>query len=97
MSTSFYFFTKKLFSIIKPLKLCYAKVYYSTFFVSAQGSLLAQRNVGLGANADGLGIQLGYKLSDNFFIKSSYSNIALNIDDIDLSTDQAANKAESQF
>ena len=62
-------------------------------------SLLAQRYVGVGVNAgtNGLGIQLGYKLSDNFFIKSSYSNIALNIDDIDLSTDQVRQKANFSY
>lgn len=61
--------------------------------------LLAQRNIGVGVNAgtNGLGIQLGYKLSENFFIKSSYSNIALNIDDIDLSTDQVRQKANFSY
>jgi len=62
-------------------------------------SLLAQRYVGVGVNAgtNGLGIQLGYKLSDNFFIKSSYSNINLNVEDIDLSTDQVRQKANFNY
>ena len=68
-------------------------------FCVCSSPLLAQRNIGVGVNAgtNGLGIQLGYKLSDNFFIKSSYSNINLNVDDIDLSTDQVRQKANFSY
>ena len=68
-------------------------------FCVCSSSVLAQRHVGIGANAgtNGLGIQLGSKLSDKFFVKTSYSNIDLNFDDIDLSTDEVRQKANISY